>query len=93
MTEIVWNNDGQGEYDFDYLLKLTDEDFVRAVKLDSKNAQSIKVTNYSNVVQVLVVTSAAVYIHLYQKDDKTRSFNMLTCVDIDWIGSAMNGER
>jgi len=89
MNEIIWNVNDQDEYDYDYLLKLTDADFVRSVKRDGSNAQSIKVTNYSLLVQVLIVTSAAVYIHLYQKDEKTKTFSMLTCVDISWIGSVM----
>lgn len=93
MAEVVWNANGQGEFDFDYLLNLTDEKFVKQVTtmLDSKRNKAIKVIDLGYLVQVLMVEKYVVQIFIFNKEDKEISFAVLNKDDVDWVGSVFNG--
>lgn len=52
MAKIIWNNNGQGEFDFEYLLKITSEEFVKRFEqvFDIANDE----TSFRKVLRVIV---------------------------------------
>lgn len=96
MTEIVWTSNGQGAFDFDYLLNLTSQDFVDDVKRDINDCISfsaVKIQEFSIGVRSYVVDGSAVRIRDYDKNTGKIYFYMLPYFDIEWIWGAMDGKR
>lgn len=101
MAEIVWLNNGQGEFDFDYLLNLTDQNFCdyfssRLSGLEEiSNVKAIKVENNVSVtVQVTVVTNGGIVVFQYWKDNGRCDSVTIGGIDLSWIMEVMkNGER
>ena len=89
MAEIIWNANGQGEFDFDYLLNLTDDFFVERVKKDIDNPffKSMKISVGERFVKVIIVNDGLVYLRSYDMVNFMDNHIVLHGVDIDWIGS------
>lgn len=99
MTELVWNANGQGEFDFDYLLNLTSQVFVdvvsRALCDEFRGTlKSIKVEDTGDFVRVYIIQGAILSVYNYFKNDKSYEFIPLSISDLDWaLGAMRNGER
>ncbi|PIJ95603.1 hypothetical protein [Lysinibacillus sphaericus] len=96
MTDVNWTSNGQGAFDFDYLLNLTSQDFVNDVKRDIDDCisfSSVKIDEFSISVISYVVDGGAVRIRHYDKETGKISFNLLSYFDIEWIWGAMDGKR
>lgn len=81
MAQIIWNNDGQGEFDFDYLLKITSEEFVKQFEqvFDIANDERLsrkvlKVTVNESLsagsVEVCIINDTIVSILTYNRHSK-----------------------
>lgn len=96
MTDIIWTSNGQGAFDFDYLLNLTNQDFVEGVQRDIEQSISfsaIKVEEFGKYVKSYVVSPSSVRLRYFDKETSEMFFDMLTYFDIEWIWGAMNGKR
>lgn len=71
MSEIKFNENGQGYIDFEWLLNLTSEEFVSNVKEDMAFISSfkcdVKVTENDDQVTVIIKSIALVAIHKFYK--------------------------
>lgn len=85
MAEIVWNN-GQGEFDFDYLLNLTDANFVDVVSfaLGSEHFKSVKVQVEQDCINAIVVTKFSVSIYTYNRFMKKYHVSFLDNDTLIW---------
>lgn len=92
MVEIVWNN-GQGEFDFDYLLKITNQEFVdritSSIDISDIRLKSVKVVDAEHVVSVTVVGTSAVTHFDYWKSSCIIESVVLGIDDLQWILSKM----
>lgn len=72
MAEIIWIK-GQGEFDFDYLLKLTSRKFVNSLKsrVNDSDVKAVKVFDHVSSISVILVTNYNVRIYDFYKNDKT----------------------
>ncbi|MFJ8462251.1 hypothetical protein ACIQ57_24575 [Lysinibacillus xylanilyticus] len=94
MAEVIWNGNGQGEFDFDYLANLTDVEFAKSVEGFigvSSDFKALKVIDGHFVVTVICVTGAQVIVRNYNKDDGFKTFSSLSVDELDWIGSVLHG--
>lgn len=69
MAEIMWTKDGQGQFDFDYLLNLTNQDFVDVIAkfIDKDYVKQVKVIkkDITNYVEVIIVNRHSVRTFVY----------------------------
>lgn len=96
MTELVWNANGQGEFDFDYLLKLTNENFVSEFEKDLKkyNFKFVEIFDNEYLVRLHAVDSHFLYIYSFDKLRKTMSFVLLNYMQLErYLEVIQNGER
>ena len=91
MAEVIWENNGQGKFDFDYLLKLTNQDFCDAVAnyLDRSNVRNdvvktIKVDDSFVSVDVFIVHSHGLQVFTYFKHGKEQKESFINSVDLAW---------
>jgi len=96
MTEIIWTSNGQGAFDFDYLLNLTNQEFVDFIEKSiidfRQNVVTIKVQN-DDQVKVFVVGNDIVHIHVFSKILKSRRSYFLNRYEIDWIAEVMQSAK
>ena len=96
MAEVVWNANGQGEFDFDYLLKLTNQEFVDRVKKSItdifQNNATVKV-QVGDQVKVFVADNNFVHIHVFSKILQASRSYFLNKYEIDWISEVMRNEK
>lgn len=98
MTEIVWNNDGQGEFDFDYLLNLTDRDFSDLVAAFVNNCvkrndfiKTIRVKNDESLsLDVFIVLTHGLQVFTYFHGSKKRRESFISAVDLAWALEVIN---
>ncbi|MBX8946013.1 hypothetical protein [Lysinibacillus sp. K60] len=93
MTEKVWVN-GQCEFDFEYLLNLTNQEFVAAVSSNvddefTGEVKSIKVEEDSHFVRVYVVYRGFLGVFNYFKVDKSYAYTTLSKSDLNWALEVM----
>lgn len=92
MAEIIWKN-GQGEFDFDYLLNITSAEFVKKVSfvMDNRGFRGAKVNKLEfNDVDVLIIFDWGLYVFTFNYISKTIIYNSITYNDmkyaIDFVG-------
>lgn len=93
MTEIIWTSNGQGAFDFDYLLNLTNQEFVERVAKSITDFQkniTVKV-QVGDQVKVFVADNDFVHIHVFSKMLQASRSYFLNKYEIDWVWSVMNG--
>lgn len=94
MVEIIWNN-GQGEFDFDYLLKITNQEFVdritSSIDISDIRLKSVKVVDAEHVVSVTVVGTSAVTHFDFWKSSGTIDRVVLGISDLRWMLNVMEG--
>lgn len=100
MAEVVWNANGQGEFDFDYLLNLTDQNFCDFVSKQLDNhlgaVKVIKVVEMYGVVRVTAVTLFELTIYRYWKHEKLKpEYDSITITDNEllWAMEVMQNEK
>lgn len=99
MEEIVWIN-GQGVFDFDYILKLTDQDFCDDVAAFVNNCvnrndfvNTIRVKNDSSfAVNVFIVLTHGLQVFTYYKVSKNRRESFISAVDLAWALEIINND-
>lgn len=94
MEEIVWVK-GQSDFDFNYLLNLTNQEFVERVEksiIDFQENVTVKV-QVGDQVKVFVADNNFVHIHVFSKMLQASRSYFLNKHEIDWVWSAMNGGR
>lgn len=91
MTNIVWSKTGQGEFDFDFLLNLTNEDFVNVIskQLDRPNIKSIKIKPSFGLVEVIVVAISSVRVFNFCLSTSTYETIALNDDDLTWALEVM----
>jgi len=95
MEEVVWNVNGQGEFDFDYLLNLTNQEFVECVEksiTDFQRNVTVKV-QVGDQIKVFVADNNFVHIHVFSKMLQARRSYFLNKHEIDWISEVMRNEN
>lgn len=93
MAEIIWENNGQGKFDFDYLLKLTNQDFCDDVAQscgDYESVKTIKVVHRDLYTTVFVVKGHGLREHTYYKNSKTRTGTFINLADLTWALEVIN---
>jgi len=97
MAEIIWENNGQGKFDFDYLLKLTNQDFCDAVSdfLDRSRdrndfVKTIKLDDTSSYVQVFIVVNHGLQVFTYFKLSKNQRGAFINSLDLAWALEVIN---
>lgn len=95
MTEVIWENNEQ--FDFDYLLKLTNQDFCDAVanfieKSNERNdfVKTIKVDDSFGIVEVFIVLRHGLQAFNYFKHTKTQNESFISFVDLTWALEVIN---
>lgn len=93
MINIVWENDGQGEFDFDYLENLTDAEFASYVQRDiSRDGfKALKVAFYGYLVTTICVYDHQIFVRNYDKDTCFKTYSSFSVDNLDWIGSVLHG--
>lgn len=100
MTDIVWLNNGQGAFDFDYLLNLTDQDFADDVSAFVKRCvdrndfvKTIKIKNdESFCVSVFIVLTHGLQVFTYFNGSKNRRESFISVVDLAWALEVINDD-
>lgn len=101
MAEIIWDNNGQGVFDFDYLLNLTDQDFCDDVatfvkKCSARNdfVKTIRVKNDDDsvFVEVFIVLKHGFQVFSYFKLSKNRRESFISAVDLAWALEVINND-
>lgn len=98
MTEIVWTSNGQGAFDFDYLLNLTDQNFsddvAAFVKKCAKRNDFVKTIRVKNdesfAVNVFIVLTHGLQVFTYFNGSKNRRESFISAVDLDWALEVIN---
>lgn len=99
MEEIVWIN-GQGAFDFHYILNLTDQDFCDDVADFVNNCvnrndfvKTIRVKNDSSfAVNVFIVLTHGLQVFTYYKVSKNRRDSFISAVDLAWALEVINND-
>lgn len=94
MAEIIWTKDGQGQFDFDYLLNLTNQDFVDVItnQLSRPHVKSIKVMTSLLFVEVFVVSTYSVRVYNYHQSTGIYDTTSLNDSDLLWILEVMQSD-
>ena len=94
MAEIIWNK-GQGEFDFDYLLNLTNQKFVdsvlNSIQYDELKVSTIKVSDFPSVVQVIVYYGYAFKVFQFYKISENFESVSLVYDDLKWMHDTLGG--
>lgn len=95
MAEVIWNANGQGEFDFDYLLKITNENFVVEFEKDLKkyNFKFVEVFDNEYLVRLHAVDSRFLYIYSFDKLRKTKSFVLLNYMQLERYLEVIQDEK
>lgn len=95
MVEIIWNN-GQGEFDCDFLLNLTDEILVSRIydilRISGDFIKSIKVNGDDCFVNIIIVELFGVSLFKYDKESGDIFYDAVTQTDLRWILSFYNAD-
>lgn len=86
MAEIVWSKDGQGEFDFDYLLNLTNQNFVGFIenRINQDYFKSIKIIENRSSVEVIVANTWGVRIYDFDRINKRYEATAINTDDLVW---------
>ncbi|MEK5081070.1 hypothetical protein MKX73_19280 [Solibacillus sp. FSL W7-1436] len=86
MTEMVWSKDGQGEFDFDYLLNITNRHFVNLIanSINGDYFKSIKILKDSSSVQVIIANRWGVKIYYFDTKSKSYQASIIDADNLVW---------
>lgn len=78
MTKVIWNENGQGEFDFEYLLNLTSEEFIEEFKnyfdvLSSRNRKvvvKIEESYCGNTIHIYLTNGGTCVVYDFYKESK-----------------------
>lgn len=96
MTKIVWNN-GQGEFDFDYLLNITNQEFVDLVSHSMKSdddifeLKSVKVSEFQGYVKLVLLFGDVIQVFEYHKTMDRIHVVSIGRSELRWALDVMDG--
>ena len=93
MVKVIWNNDGRKKFDFDYLLKITNQTFVDrvAIAINNIDIKSVKIVEGKRSVEVTVVGSYSVMHYCFYSSSGTIDSVVLGYDDLQWMLAMMGG--